>query len=448
MTVAHSTARVGGAAAALAVGLLLGSAPARSLAAPPPALPALPAEAPQPSAPTVAAALAGPLADPSLGAAVLGEVLDARSGQPLWQAAPNAPVRPASTAKLLTAAAALTTLTTGPRTALLTAAPVTAGTLRGDLVLRGGGDVLLSAQPTAVWPARASMDELAAGLRAAGVRRVEGALMADGSAWQGPRVAPGWRPDYLSQGSVAPVSALGVDEGGEPLTARGDRGADPPLAAVRALRGAFARQAITVTGPDATGVAPTGARTLAAVSGPPAAVAVAEMLQNSDNDMAESLARQVAAARGLPTSFAGAAQAVTAAVDAMAVPVDGLNLVDGSGLSREDRVAPATLAALLHLAAAPAQLGGRPQLRPLITSLATAAFDGTLTKRYRSGQQRAAAGVVRAKTGALLGVSALAGSVVDLRGRELLFVLLSNGVTRRSSAEAALDRAASALAGL
>jgi D-alanyl-D-alanine carboxypeptidase/D-alanyl-D-alanine-endopeptidase (penicillin-binding protein 4) len=448
MRLAGTTVR--SAAAAGVVALLLAAGPATPPSGGALPLAALAPGAPQVNAASVAAAITGPLSDASLGAGAVGEVMDARTGQLLWAAAPHQALLPASAAKLLTAAAALTTLraTARPVTALVTAAPVSAGTLGGDLVLRGGGDVLLTAQPSGAWPARASLDQLAAGLVASGVRRVSGALVADGSRWQGPRVAPGWRPDYLTQGSVAPVTALGVDEGGEPLTSRGDRSGDPALEAVHALRAALTRHGVTVTGPDVAGTAPSAARTLVAVSGPTVAVAVAEMLQNSDNDMAESLARQVAAARGLPASFAGASQAVTAAVEALHVPVDGLNLVDGSGLSRDDRIAPATLGGLLHLAAAPSALGGRPELRPLVAALATAGFDGTLAPRYRGDPQKAAAGVVRAKTGALLGVSALAGSVVDAQGRELLFVLVSNAVTNRSSAESALDRAAAALASL
>lgn len=441
-----SAARVllaGGCAAALVAG---SAASAASTTGQPP-LAALPPGAPVPAPGTVAAALAGPLAAPSLGGQVVGEVLDGQTGAVLWQAAPQTPVLPASNAKLLTAAAALSTLPAGdrPTTSLVSAGTVSGGILTGDLVLRGGGDVLLGTGPAAVWPARATLEDLARRLRDAGVHQVTGALVADGSLWQGARTAPGWTDSYLVEGDVAPVTALGVDQAGEPL-GRGDRSGDPSAGAAAALRSALTRQGIAVGGPVVTGTAPSGARVLAAVAGPPVDVAVAEMLQNSDNDMAESLARRVALRRGLPATFSGAARAVSDAVADLHVPTGGLVLRDGSGLSRDDRVTPATLAALLRLAAAPAgSPGGRPELRPLVTALATAGFDGTLTRRYQAGPQASGAGVVRAKTGALLGVTALAGSVVDGSGREMLFVFVTNGAQRREAAEAAVDRAAAAL---
>ena len=403
------------------------------------------AATPAPSA--VAQALAAPLADGALGGAVVGEVLDARTGAVLWSRSPQAAVMPASTTKLLTAAAALTVLGPADRpvTGLLSTGTVTAGRLQGDLVLHGGGDVLLAAAATGAWPARADVDQLAAGLRAAGVTEVTGHLVADGSLFTGPKTATGWNGSYVRDGSVAPVTALGVDEGG-PATAHGNRSADPRLAAADALRAALSRQGITVRGRTVIGSAPARARTLTEVSGPTVLTSVEEMLQNSDNDAAEALGRRVAIRKGLPATFEGAARAVTDAVQALKVPLPGLHLDDASGLSRADRIAPATLVTLLRLAASASATGN--VLRPLLTGLGIGGFDGTVASRYRTGPAAVGGGLVHAKTGALEGVTSLAGTVVDSHGRQLIFAWITDAVTSRPQAEAAVDRAAAALAAL
>ena len=172
------------------------------------------------------------------------------------------------------------------------------------------------------------------------------------------------------------------------------------------------------------------------------------MLENSDNDMAESLGRRVAIKLGRPATFAGAASAIRSAIANLGVPVTGLALDDASGLSHDDRVAPATIAAVLRLAAAPAANGGRPELRPIIDGLSVAAFDGTLAPRYRIGDSLPGAGIVRAKTGSLdrgLEPRRVGG---DRVGTAVAVRLGLRRVRSRAAAEAALDQAASALAGL
>ena len=114
---------------------------------------------------------------------------------------------------------------------------------------------------------------------------------------------------------------------------------------------------------------------------------------------------------------------------------------NGSGLSTLDRVTPRLLVATLRL------LAQRPELRPIVAGLPVAGFTGTLTDRYRSRQNRAGAGLVRAKTGTLAGVNTLAGTVVDADGRLLVFAFLTNRATGPDATEAALDRLAAALAG-
>ncbi|MGH3743851.1 MAG: D-alanyl-D-alanine carboxypeptidase, partial [Mycobacteriales bacterium] len=202
--------------------------------------------APVPTTAAVTSALAGPGGVPALGGDLAGEVVDARSGAVLWQRAATSPHLVASTQKLLVAAAALTVLGpgAGPVTSLRATGTIRDGVLHGDLYLRGGGDVLLQATPRPAWPATASLDALAAQLAAAGVRTVTGAVVGDGTLFTGPGEAPGWRPTYVSQGSVAPVTALEVDHGR--LGTSNVRSHDPAGTAAGYLRTRLQVHGITV----------------------------------------------------------------------------------------------------------------------------------------------------------------------------------------------------------
>ena len=114
---------------------------------------------------------------------------------------------------------------------------------------------------------------------------------------------------------------------------------------------------------------------------------------------------------------------MTAAVQALGVPTDHLSLYDGSGLSVQTRVAPAVLGRVLVLAGA----ADHPQLRPILTGLAVAGFSGSLEPpRFDAPGTSGAAGLVRAKTGTLTGVSAMAGTVEDAAGRQLVFVFVAD----------------------
>ncbi|MDT4911428.1 MAG: hypothetical protein QOC66_556, partial [Pseudonocardiales bacterium] len=88
----------------------------------------------------------------------------------------------------------------------------------------------------------------------------------------------------------------------------------------------------------------------------------------------------------------------------------------------------------------------RPDLHAVVTSLPVAGWSGTLADRFVKGSQRLAAGVVRAKTGTLTGVSTLAGTVHDHSGRLLAFALLADRTRSTVAAETALDAIATRLA--
>lgn len=393
--------------------------------------------APVPSGPGLRRDLTPVLADPALGPSVAAVVTDPLTGTVLYDRAGDLAVPPASTAKLATATAALLLL--GPQARLTTRTA-----LAGPIVyLVGGGDpTLAGAAARAGYPGAASLatlaDGTAGGLRDRGVTTVHVAV--DATAYAGPVTAPGWKPVYLSAGDVAPVRALELDEGRtRPSDDR--RVADPAVAAGSSFAALLQKRGIRVAGPVRAAAAPATAAQLADVTSPTVAELVQRMLTDSDNDLAEALARQVARASGRPPTFAGGAAAVMAAVSPV-LQGASLRLVDGSGLSVLDRASPRALARLLAAAASP----DRPQLRPILAGLPVAGLTGTLADRYRSGPPAAVRGILRAKTGTLDGVSSLAGLAVDRDGRLLAFAVVADRAPYYLSAQAALDRVAARIA--
>ena len=392
-----------------------------------------PADGASPPSPAqLTAALSAAVANPALGARVGVSVVDVATGDVLLNRGGVAQT-PASTAKLLTGAAALTVL--GPDRRLVTR--VVAGSAPGEVVLVGGGDASLSGpRATPSHPRPARIADLAAAVRAKvpAITRV----VVDGSVFSGPRLARGWRPSYLTEGAIAAVTGLSVDAG-RIRPGKSPRVAEPDLVAGRTLAALAGAPSVPVV----RGTAPPQATELARVQSPPVSVLVESMLERSDNDIAESLARHVAIERGGAPTFDGGAAAVTDAVVALGLEESQLALADGSGLSRLDSLAPAAATELLALAAGP----DRPRLRPLVTGLPVSGFTGTLERRYRRGPSTIAAGEVRAKTGTLSGVSSLAGLLRTDGGRLLAFAVTADrvpvGGTRR--AEGALDQVAAAL---
>ena len=387
------------------------------------------------------------LADPDLGGDVGAYVVDVASGEVLLDRDAESARTPASVAKLATAAAALVTL--GPATRLETR--TVAGAQPGEVVLVGGGDTTLTVRPDKDGyprPARLAdlADATAAELRLNGVVQVT--VSVDDSLFTGPSLLPDWRPGFVSSGVVAPVSALSLD-GGRIRTGFAARSADPPVAAGERLAALLRDRGLSVSGPVRRTTASPDAELLGTVSSPEVSSLVETMLSTSDNDLAESLIRLVAISHDQPATFEGGTAAVGEVLAELAVPTDGFSLLDGSGLSRRSRIAPETLGALLALAAGD---NADPRLRPLVTGLPVAGFSGTLAERFGT-TAAGGAGVVRAKTGTLSGVSSLAGVIA--RGdnappgqfRLLAFALMTDDVQVSNTLDArdALDRIAAAL---
>lgn len=407
----------------------------------PPVLSVLDPAAPRPTRSALADDLAPAVQTVAAHARVVGEVIDADTGIPLWARSAAVPVPPASTTKLLTATAALTTL--GPDFRLST----TTRRVGRTLYLVGGGDPTIVRGPGSFvapsYPRPASYAQLArrtaAGLGA--VRTVR--LRLDTSAWSGPTSAPGWKPSYVTEGDVAPPSPLELDEGRlEPRDEFAPRSSDPTAQAGAAFSDLLGQDGVRVVGPVRAGTAPAASQQVAAVSSPPLTALVQRMLTVSDDDLAEALGRTVAIQTGQPATFAGAAAAVTASVASLGVDVAGVSLQDTSGLSHRDRVTSQALVEVLSLAGAASE----PQLRSIVEGLPVAGLTGTLSLRYLQPPASVAAGVLRAKTGTLTGVNTLAGVVVDRSGRLLAFAFLASAAPLPGLTVPALDGLASRLA--
>ena len=371
-----------------------------------------------PSAAGVAGALAPAAADPDLGR--LGaRITDAITGKELWQVADDLPLVPASTNKVLTAAAALLTL---DRQARISTRVVAGGqNPQGPVVLVGAGDPTLSAAPPdqATWYRDAPrISDLVEQIRRSGVTPT--AVQVDISAFSGPTLAQGWDPADVDNGDIAPIESAMIDAGRiQPSTVNSRRSQTPALDAGRELAKALGLDPAAVK----IAAAPSGARQLAVVQSAPLIERLSQMMNASDNVMAECIAREVAAAINRPRSFAGAADAVTNRLNTAHVDTSGAALMDSSGLSDDDRLTAKTLDGVLQAAAGPDQ----PALRALLDLLPIAAGSGTLADRFvDAATNQGPAGWLRAKTGSLTAINALAGVLTDRSGRVLTFAFLSN----------------------
>ena len=332
-------------------------------------------------------------------------------------------LRPASNEKLGVALTVLDRL--GPdyriRTEVLGAGSLAGSTWQGRLVLRGLGDPTLTST---------DLDRLAAKLRTKGIRRVTGRIYGDETYFDRRRTADGWRSSYYKDESP-PLSALVVDR----ARVNGRTRDNPALWAAKAFRKALLEAGIDVAGRAVRSAAPPGSTTLASVRSQTARAIVRRMNKVSDNFYAEMLVKHLGASVRSEGSTAAGCIVIRRELDQRGVPLAGVRIVDGSGLSRLDRATARALGRLLVSAY------GDPAVRaPFLASLPIAGVDGTLEERMRSG---AARGRVRAKTGTTSASSALSGYV----GSRYVFSILQNGSpVNWTQARRSQDRFAQALA--
>jgi D-alanyl-D-alanine carboxypeptidase/D-alanyl-D-alanine-endopeptidase (penicillin-binding protein 4) len=406
-------------------------APAAKIDVAGPVLAGLDTSAEIPTTAGLAAALARPLTDKRLGSHVSVAVRDVATGKLLFGKGASSSTTPASSMKLATATALLGLR--GPNYRITT--QVVAGAEPGEVVLVGAGDPTLGAGSKPTYPESGRLDVLADEVkRALGTVKPTNVII-DTSLFSGPAIGPGWKSTDVNSAYVHPIYALSTDGGriNPAKTGNSDRYPNSavaagqifakllglPASAVESGRAPAAAKAPAA----ASGVATPGA-VLGSVQSAPLVRIIDTMLSNSDNILAEFMARQVAIAAHKPASFAGASAAVVAELAKLGLPIGGTRILDGSGVSHQDLLTPALLTALLSYDAQPSHT----QFHAVFSGLPIAGWSGTLAGRYIESPTKAAAGDLRAKTGTLDGVSALAGTVVDTSGRALAFAVMVDQV--------------------
>ena len=421
-------------------------------------------------------------------------VVDAHTGRAIFQHHAERPMNPASNQKLVTAFAALRAL--GPDFTMRTAVygALEGDAVRGGLALRGYGDPNLT---------RGDLMALAADVADQGVRRVD-RIIVDASYFDDQILPPafGQQPNEVAA-FRAPVSAIAVDrnayvlrvlpgaEVGAPAHVRllgagyfelnnrittaepgrlniiADQRGDGPRMTLRVsgsipvdVRGvsyrrrienplpwvgyvfaeALRAQGIRVGDGVSVGDTPSGAALLASTESDQVATLIHALGKWSDNFVAEMLFKVMGAERHRPGRAEDAVAAVRAELQEAGIGLEGIEIVNGSGLFDGNEIAPQRIAEILRAA------WNDPAIRgEYVSSLAVGGVDGTLRRRLRD---LPAPRVVRAKTGTLAGVIALSGYVLGPEpGSAYAFSFLANDVRgRHGPARGLADQIATALA--
>lgn len=347
------------------------------------------------------------------------------AGQQVYGHNPTAPLTGASTQKLLTATALVRAL--GPDTRLETrvvaGAEPAGGVVAGNLYVVGGGDPLLAVpawrdQLRAKDPVINDINGLAQAVVDAGVTRVEGQVIGDGTRYDDVTFSPAWPRRFFDQDVVGPIDALMVNDGFAAFPGGGatDGGKDaapaPPADAARILTDLLRARGVVVVGQPGAGTAPADTVEVASLPSLTVREMVAEMLTQSDNETAESAFKEVGRHTSEQGSFAGGAAGVTQLLTDSGVNLEGVTVVDGSGLSIENRLTCGTLVDVLT----------SPDTGQVVRDgLAVAGQSGTLEP-----VRGAAVGHVRGKTGTLRNVTAVAGEVDTADGGAAAFAYVAN----------------------
>jgi D-alanyl-D-alanine carboxypeptidase/D-alanyl-D-alanine-endopeptidase (penicillin-binding protein 4) len=408
--------------------------------------------APLPSRGAVTAQLV-PLLKADGGGTFTGLVQDALTGLVLFDRGGADNRIPASNMKLLTAAAALRAI--GPEHRFSTR--VLPGPAPGQVVLTGGGDVLLGtgqSAPDQVMGHAGLATLAAATVAALQERGTTGELkvLVDDSLFSGPALNQAWALGDVEAGEMAPLYPLALNSARfDAAVTTGPRPQDSAITAAEAfaaqLKAAGAASGLTVADGverfTASGIESGGPAALAEVQSATVSQQVDLMLQTSDNYLAEALGRMAAAATGQPASNDAATATVRTQLTGLDIPTDTMRLADVSGLALDNQVSARQFAEVVRAITS----GTDIRLRAALAGFPVAGLTGTLDARYGDSSTARGAGLVRAKTGTLNSVIALSGYVVDADGRLLVFSFIGNGLTPGAGDnKEALDRAATALA--
>lgn len=413
-------------------------------------------------------------------------------GDVLFAQNANKLMMPASNMKILTMAATAEQLGWDYRfpTTLETLGAVEDGTLRGDLIVRGGGDPTISTRDNRN---ELVFDEWAAALKSAGITAIDGRIIGDDQAFDDEGIGPGWSWDYLEAGYAAPIGALQYNENtadviiapgaaaGDPAIVRIAPGAgytiinrvltgqpkpqgeprgpiniqrridspvlmlsgeiplgseemrrtvavlNPTLYFAQSLKDALIARGITVAGdavdiddvvPELTNGGSHERHVLVTTQSPPLREVGTVLMKVSQNQYAETFLKSIGAARGgLGTTNAGRRAAAEVFTN-WGIPSDGYVMSDGSGLSRYNYIAPATITTILG------KMHADPRHRDaFLATLPIAGKDGTISNRMRGTP---AEGNAIAKTGSIANVRSLSGYVKTRNGETLAFSIIAN----------------------
>ena len=332
------------------------------------------------------------------------------------------PLIPASVQKLVTAAAALTVTEPDDRlvTRVLTDAEIVDGVLDGTVWVVGGGDPLVMTHSYADShrrqpQLRTPMEDLADDLVALGIDTLRGKLIADESRYDTTRFPETWPQRYIRHLNSGPLSALNLNDGITGFTTILTAAEQPARWFVSTLADLLRVRGVEVDAEIDVSAAPSGMTEIARLTSPPLAEIVQQMLRESDNTTAEMMLREIGLrSAGEGTTPAGAAASEQIVADLLPDQVRPA-VVDGSGLDRRNQATCSFLAALLDEFGPTGDLGA---------GLPVAARTGTLSHRFA---EHPAAGRLRAKTGLLTSVNALAGFVENDSGT-VTFAQMLNGV--------------------
>jgi D-alanyl-D-alanine carboxypeptidase/D-alanyl-D-alanine-endopeptidase (penicillin-binding protein 4) len=346
-------------------------------------------------------------------------VYDLTAKRSVYQLRPDVLRLPASNEKLVTSATALagwsSTFRFSTQLFIDSPGPDEDGVVAGDVYLRGLGDPTLS---TASFQARhypmetADLHDFVTGLRALGVTRISGRVVADDGYFDATRNVANWRPSMTAY--CGPLSALTLNES---FSSSGGYVADPALAAANALTKQLRAAGVRVAHAPARGVAPITATLAYTERSAKLSRVLAAMNKPSDNFLAEEILKGLGADLGDGGTTVAGAVVAKRFLQGIGVSA-GFRIRDGSGLSYQDKLTARTVLKILGAMAKRSDFG------VFRRSLAVAGVDGTLKSRMRG---TAAAGNVRAKTGTLNAASSLSGYVTTANGHTLSFSLLMNG---------------------
>jgi D-alanyl-D-alanine carboxypeptidase/D-alanyl-D-alanine-endopeptidase (penicillin-binding protein 4) len=331
-----------------------------------------------------------------------------RSPRPTPSPTPTSPSPATTSPSPATTSATPTTTSPSPTTTTPTPTPTPTPAPVRTVHLVAGGDPLLTSANL-----RGLAETTATALKAKGSRTARVAL--DDTLFPSPTNGPGWRSGYVPD-VVRPVRALVRDGTSSGTSPRTPPATSPPASGRRHRRDVRR----PVEGLD-------GAPTIASYAGHTIGAAVTAMMLPSDNHIAEMLFRLSALATGRAATWAGASASARSVLTSLQVPLAGVVLADGSGVSRADRLTPAALTTLLLRVADSTRY---PKLRTRYNGqgMPVAGRTGPLSNRYRVAPSSCARGKVLAKTGTLHDVVALSGITPGADGRLKVFSVLVNAV--------------------